>query len=291
MGDNMWNWPDKIDKFLISMKNIESCSPHTLRAYASDLKIIPQFVHENCSESEVIPQVRQGLNTWQNLSPATRNRKAAALKSFFNWMFQKSYFQDDLSLRIQTPKVSVKIPHFISVDEAISVLKSYPTKLNSKESQDKVLFCLLYGAGLRVSEACQLKWSDVNWTQSQILIVRKGGNEHWVPIPEMVLEVLKTHSKNQDRQFVLGETAMNPRTAYEIIKKRGQQAGLLKPLHPHALRHSYATHLLSSGADLRILQELLGHQSLSTTQRYTHLSTHELARMIDSHHPLAKKIS
>lgn len=286
----MWKWPEKIDKFLIYMKNIETCSPHTLRAYSSDLKIIPQYLHDNCSEKEVIPQLRKGLTKWQNLSPATRNRKSAALKSFFNWMFQKSYFQEDLSLRIQTPKVPAKIPHYISADEAISVLKSYPSKLSDQESLDKILFCLLYGAGLRVSEACLLKWSDINWTNSQILIIRKGGNEHWVPIPEMVLGVLKKHSKNQDHKYVLGsDQPMNTRTAYEIIKKRGQAAGLLKPLHPHALRHSYATHLLSSGADLRILQELLGHQSLGTTQRYTHLSTHELARMIDRHHPLGKK--
>lgn len=285
----MWNWPEKIDKFLIFMNNVESCSPHTLRAYASDLKIVPKFIHENSSESDVITQLRKGLSSWQNLSPATRNRKSAALKSFFNWMFQKSYFQEDLSLRIQTPKVPLKIPHYISADEAISVLKSYPGKLSQEESQDKTLFCLLYGAGLRVSEACTLKWSDVNWSKSQILIIRKGGNEHWVPIPEMALGVLKKHSRNQDHKYVFGDIPMNTRTAYEIIKKRGIEAGLLKPLHPHALRHSYATHLLSSGADLRVLQELLGHQSLGTTQRYTHLTTHELARMIDKHHPLAKK--
>jgi len=289
MGDNMWKWPEKIDKFLISMKNVESCSPHTIRAYTSDLKIIPQFLSEDCSQSEIIPQLRKGLTKWQNLSPATRNRKSAALKSFLNWMFQKSYIHEDLSLRIQTPKVPVKIPHYISADEAISVLKSYPEKLSHEESIDKTLFCLLYGAGLRVSEACLLKWSDIDWAKSQILIIRKGGNEHWVPIPEMVLGVLKKQSKNQDHEYVFGERAMNTRTAYEIIKKRGIKVGLLKPLHPHALRHSYATHLLSSGADLRVLQELLGHQSLGTTQRYTHMSTHELARMMDRHHPLGKK--
>lgn len=285
----MWNWPEKIDKFLIFMKNIKTCSPHTLRAYRSDLKIMTEYLSEDCSQSEIIPLLRKGMNSWKNLSPATRNRKSASMKSFLSWMFEKSYVTEDLSLRVQTPKVPVKIPHYISADEAISVLKSYPQELSFEESQDKTLFCLLYGAGLRVSEACHLKWSDISWSKSQILITRKGGHEHWVPIPEMVLSVLKKHSKNQDREFVFGDQAMNTRKAYEIIKKRGVRAGLLKPLHPHALRHSYATHLLSSGADLRVLQELLGHQSLGTTQRYTHLSTHELARMIDRHHPLGKK--
>lgn len=136
-----------------------------------------------------------------------------------------------------------------------------------------------------------MKWSDVDFKKSQLLTKRKGGKQQWVPAPQIVMNLLKQYSKNQTNDFVFGSTAMNTRTAYEIIKLRGQKAGLLNPLHPHALRHSYATHLLTSGADLRALQELLGHQSLGTTQKYTHLSTHELARMIQKFHPLEKKSS
>jgi integrase/recombinase XerC/integrase/recombinase XerD len=287
----MWKWSQKLSKYLEYMANVESASTHTLRAYTSDLKIIPQILSEDCSENQIITHLRKAQTSWQKLSPATRNRKAASLKSFLNWMFQKSYLSTDLSLRIQTPKVPQKIPHFLSPDEVLSVLKSYPQKLSPREAQDQVLFFLLYGVGLRVSEACQMKWSDVDFKKSQLLTKRKGGNQQWVPAPLIVMNLLKLYSQNQTDDFVFGAKAMNTRTAYEIIKLRGQKAGLLNPLHPHALRHSYATHLLTSGADLRALQELLGHQSLGTTQKYTHLSTHELARMIQKFHPLEKKSS
>lgn len=287
----MWKWQQKLSKYLEYMTNVESASTHTLRAYTSDLKIIPQILSENCSESLIITQLRKAQTSWQKLSPATRNRKAASLKSFLNWMFQKSYLSTDLSLRIQTPKVPQKIPHFLSPDEILSILKSYSQKLSPREAQDQVLFFLLYGVGLRVSEACQMRWSDVDFKKGQVLTKRKGGKQQWVPAPQIVMNLLKQYSQNQTDDFVFGATAMNTRTAYEIIKLRGQKAGLLNPLHPHALRHSYATHLLTSGADLRALQELLGHQSLGTTQKYTHLSTHELARMIQKFHPLEKKSS
>ncbi len=287
----MWNWSQKINKYLEYMANVESASAHTLRAYTTDLKIITQILSEDCSESLIISHLRKAQTSWQKLSPATRNRKAASLKSFLNWMFQKSYLSADLSLRIQTPRVPQKIPHFLSPDEVLSVLKSYSKKLSSREAQDQVLFFLLYGVGLRVSEACQMKWSDVDFKKSQLLTNRKGGKQQWVPAPGIVMNLLKQYSQNQTDNFVFGVKPMNTRTAYEIIKLRGQKAGLLNPLHPHALRHSYATHLLTSGADLRSLQELLGHQSLGTTQKYTHLSTHELARMIQKFHPLEKKSS
>jgi site-specific recombinase XerD len=285
----MWNWSQKISKYLEFLDNVESVSPHTLRAYTSDLKIISQLLSEDCSENQILAQLRKAQTSWQKLSPATKNRKAASLKSFLNWMFQKSYLSSDLSLRIQTPKVPQRIPHFLSPDEVLSVLKSYTKKLDPQEAQDQVLFFLLYGAGLRVSEACQMKWSRVDFKKAQLLVLRKGGKEQWVPAPQIVMNLLKKFSQNRTDDFVFGSKAMNTRTAYEIIKLRGQKAGLLNPLHPHALRHSYATHLLTSGADLRSLQELLGHQSLGTTQKYTHLSTHELARMIQKFHPLEKK--
>ncbi len=287
----MWKWSQKLSKYLEYMANVESASTHTLRAYTSDLKIIPQILSEDCSESQIITHLRKAQTSWQKLSPATRNRKAASLKSFLNWMFQKSFLSTDLSLRIQTPRVPQKIPHFLSPDEVLSVLKSYSKKLSPREAQDQVLFFLLYGVGLRVSEACQMKWSDVDFKKSQLLTQRKGGKQQWVPAPQIVVNLLKQYSQYQTNEFVFGAKAMNTRTAYEIIKLRGQKAGLLNPLHPHALRHSYATHLLTSGADLRALQELLGHQSLGTTQKYTHLSTHELARMIQKFHPLEKKSS
>lgn len=289
MGVKMWKWQEKTTKYLTYMENIKSSSAHTLRAYTRELKVLSQNLDEDDSESQVLSKLRGFLAQSTSLSLASRNRRSAALKSFFKWMFEKSLTTQDLSLSIPMPKVPQKIPHFISADEAISVLKSYEKDLDLAELKDRTLFCLLYGGGLRVSEACQLRWTDVDWKKSQVLTVRKGGDEQWVPVPELTLTALKKLKAQTEGPYVFGDAPLNTRTAYTWIKNRGRIAGLLKPLNPHALRHSYATHMLSSGADLRSLQELLGHKSLGTTQKYTHLSTTELARAIDRHHPLAKK--
>jgi site-specific recombinase XerD len=287
----MWNWNGQVSKYLKYMENIESCSNHTLRAYSRELTQLISYLHENSSEDEILLSIRSFLSKVTELSPASRNRRAAVFKSFFKWLYEKEELKYDLSQRISLPQVPRKIPHFISADEAISILKSYSTDPSLSELKDKTLFCLLYGSGLRVSEACQLRWNDINWENSQILIIRKGGLEQWVPIPKITQDILMQLKRKSSEVYIFGSKALHTRIAYEWVRKRGSQAGLLNPLHPHSLRHSFATHLLSSGADLRSLQELLGHKSLQTTQKYTHLSMQELAQTIDQHHPLTKKRS
>lgn len=283
----MGRWSDLIVKYLKYLENVKSCSPHTRRGYNLDLKQAFQNIPDNSSEKELLSGLRSFQTQGQHYSMATRNRKAATLKSFLNWLYENRLISKELAPQIIAPKVPQKIPHFLSVDEAIAVLKSYPEELSTSELKDKTLFCLIYGLGLRVSEACQIKWVDVNWDKQQILVTRKGHKEQWVPGPGFTFEVLKKwKSESQGFEYVFGNAPLHTRTAYEIIRQRGAKAALLKPLHPHALRHSYATHLLSSGADLRTLQELLGHTSLTATQKYTHISIHELARTIDTFHPL-----
>lgn len=282
----MRNWLGDIDKYLKYLQNIKSASPHTLRSYKNDLSRVFEKASDKLTEREFLSYIRTQQSTWSHLSPATRNRKAASLKSFFNWLYETGEINKEISPHINCPKVPVKIPHFISADEAIGVLKSYPAQMTMTELQDKTLFCLLYGSGLRISEACQLNWKNVDFQARRILITRKGQKDQWVPIPQLTAVVLKNLKKMESGDFVFGENPLHTRVAYEIIRQRGVKAKLLKPLHPHALRHSFATHLLTSGADLRSLQELLGHQSLAATQKYTHISTHEIARMLDNHHPL-----
>lgn len=283
----MSEWLINIDKYLKYLENIQSASVHTLRSYRVDLERAFQELPENAAESEILTHLRQHQSSWIKYSAATKNRKAASLKSFLNWLYETKQIEKELAPQIICVKVPQKIPHFLSVDEAIAVLKSYSIEMKPQELLDKTLFSLIYGSGLRVSEACTLKWENVDWQKQQLLITRKGNKDQWVPAPGFTFEVLQKWKKhNADDVYVFGPHGLSTRTAYEIVRKRGAQAGLLKPLHPHALRHSFATHLLSSGADLRSLQELLGHSSLSATQKYTHISTHELGRMIESRHPL-----
>lgn len=271
------------------MDNIRSSSVHTLRSYKSDLHHAFEKLPENTQEDDLLSYIRSHQNSWAHFSAATRNRKAATLKSFFNWLYETGEISKEISPLISCPKVPVKIPHFLSPDEAISVLKSYPEELKLEELLDKTLFCLLYGSGLRVSEACHLAWKNVDLKGRRLHVTRKGQKDQWVPMPQLTVDVLKKLKNLRMEEFVFGKKSLHTRAAYEIVKQRGVKAKLMKPLHPHALRHSFATHLLTSGADLRALQELLGHHSLAATQKYTHITTHELARMIESHHPLAQE--
>lgn len=282
-----------IHKYLKNMENIKSASPETLRAYSNDL--VQAFgackIDTNPTPKMVVMvltmAIRDAQNKWGKLSPASRNRKAATLKSFFNYLFDEELIPVDLAMKIQAPKVPKKIPNFISVDEVLSVLKSF----EKDETREKVLFLLLYGAGLRVSEACNLKWSNLDLAKKTIRVEKgKGGKDRIVAAPKILIENLKRLKlKQKNDVFIFGETPLHTRAAYSLIRTRGVKSGLLRPLHPHALRHSFATHLLSSGANLRSLQELLGHQSLQATEKYTHLSLNQLARTLEKSHPFGDK--
>jgi site-specific recombinase XerD len=222
------------------------------------------------------------LATWAPLSPASRNRKCAAVRGWFKWLFQERHLTEDVSLRVVSPKVPHKLPHFISVDEAMSLIRAI------EEPEIRAMVLLLYGGGLRVSEACALRWSDMGDEKARSLrVMGKGGRQRVISVPALVWTAVEALPRDGGGYVFGGEVPLSSRKAYEWVRSAGARAGLLKPLHPHALRHSYATHLLTSGADLRVLQELLGHRSLAATQKYTHLSLDHLARALEKHHPLS----
>ncbi len=283
------------DNFLKYLENIETCSVLTLKAYHLDLsQAFPELSGpikktRIYQETELFTQARQALLGWGSLSLASRNRKSATLKSFFNYLFREGYIERDLSSQIHSPKVPKKIPHFISVDEVVAVLQSFDRDADQNHGLEKVLFLLLYGAGLRVSEACGLQWKRIDFSRRVILIRGKGDKERLVALPQNLAKLLQAEHQKSSTEYVWGEQALNPRTAYEWVRSRGAKAGLMRPIHPHALRHSFATHLLASGANLRTLQELLGHESLTATEKYTHLGVDQLARTLEAHHPFGQK--
>lgn len=231
--------------------------------------------------------ISQAQEQWRPLAPSSRGRKLAVIKSFLKWLYQEQWLAEELGSQIHSPRLPVKIPHFISVDEVIALLNSLSSRTDKDAKRDLALVLILYGGGLRVSEACQLRWSDVQFADRVARILGKGGRERLVVLPQKCLDAIQPLP--HDGAFVFGPEPLSPRRGYSIVRAAGAHAGLTKPLHPHALRHSYATHLLTSGADLRVLQELLGHVSLSATQRYTHLSVDHLARALEEFHPLARK--
>lgn len=284
--------------YLKYMEFVKSSSPLTLKAYRTDLtQAFGQIPADGVasgtglSEAETLTLIRSALNAWAPLSLSSRNRKAATLKSFFGWVYQERLSERDLSSHIVCPKVPKKLPHFLSVDEALAVLSSFDAKDPSLHLlREKALFLLLYGGGLRVSEACQLEWKNVHFQTRSLRLLGKGRKERVVILPVTAMITLKQLHDLQRDPFVFGgDESLNPRVAYDWIRTRGAKALLMKPLHPHALRHSFATHLLSSGANLRTLQELLGHESLQATEKYTHLGVDQLARTLESFHPLSKK--
>lgn len=275
-------------KYLKEMENIKSSSPLTLKAYLSDFT---QSFGKNfliINDENLSNQAIEAQKKWRNLSPASKNRKVSMLKSFFHYLYRQGVTQTDLAHRLITPKVHQKLPHFISVDEVLSVIESFSSGSSSADHQ--LLFYLLYGSGLRVSEACNLKWTNLQFSQRTMMITGKGNKERIAVLSAAALKLLKS-SEHKGENFIWGKKALNPRTAYAWVKDMGARAGLVKPLHPHALRHSFATHILSGGANIRVLQELLGHSSLTATQKYTHLSLDDLSRSMEKNHPLEKSSS
>lgn len=278
------NLPESASNFLKFLENVESASPLTVKSYKKDLEqafsAVSGELQGRPNEGLLLKYARQAMTNWGELSPASRNRKSAALKSYFQYLFSEKLITRPLADLIHSTKVPKKIPNFISVDEALACL-------NVATGAEKILFLLLYGSGLRVSEACNLQWKSVHLAEKIIRILGKGKKERLVAMSEnLSLELARWKT---DAEFVFGKSPLNTRTAYEMMRNLGSKANLMKPLHPHALRHSYATHLLANGANLRVLQELLGHASLVATEKYTHLNLDQLARTMEKHHPLAKK--
>ena len=300
----------QIDKFLKFQQNIRSCSEHTLRAYRLDLSQafkmtaavnkkstnnliqMSDFKHLRFSSSqELWLMCRESLSQWGHLSLASRNRKIATIKSFFNWMYDEKIIDKNYADQLICPKVPKKIPHFISVDEVISVIK-YLSEASQKDQSalsQYVLFVLLYGGGLRISEACSLKWKSIDLDSRKILVLGKGNKERYISLPQFCIDVLTKYKNKEKTEFVFGTEPLSTRKGYELIRQAGSSATLMSPLHPHSLRHSYATHMLASGANLRTLQSLLGHDSLQATEKYTHLNIDSLARLVEANHPLSKK--
>ncbi len=297
-------------KYLKYLEDVQSASAYTIKSYAKDLQqflgplgagkeLYPPLNSQKVrkvfpSDSETMENLlrdlsRRALKSWAGLKVSSRQRKVACLKSFFRWLYEKGHTPNNLSSQLRSPRSGGRpLPHFLSLDEALALIRCLEQAAPDHQDGPKAaaLILLLYGGGLRVSEACQLRWAQIHWEVKAVQVLGKGGRERLVALPDLVFFWLKKLSPQGE--FIWGSAPLNPRVAYSWVRAWGERARLLKPLNPHALRHSYATHLLSSGMDLRVLQELLGHQSLVATQRYTHLSIDQLSRTMEEYHPLGE---
>lgn len=226
-----------------------------------------------------------------SLAAVSRRRKLSALKNFATWCVEQKILTQEPSLPNSFSKIPSRLPEYLNLDEILTYFKSIDEdfkKEPDKYKNEMLNFLVLYGCGLRTEEACQIQIKDIDFKNSRISVLGKGQKYRFAIMPEFMIQFLETKITKSDK-YIYGPKPLNPRTAYNWIKRRALKAGLHKPVHPHMFRHSYATHLLREKTDLRHLQELLGHSSLAATQRYTHLDKAQLLQSLEDFHPLSKE--
>ena len=229
-------------------------------------------------------------------SKATIARKLSAVRSFFKYLVKHGFLQNSPAEQVLTPKQSRHIPVYLSVDEMLRMLDgiSVDTLLGTR---DRAMFETIYSSGLRVSELEGMNTRDIDFEGGMIRVVGKGNKERRVPIGQHALEAIRVYRKRLARETGIDMDPGGPlflnkfgkrlttRSMARILEKIARQCGIAVPISPHALRHSFATHMLDAGADLKVVQELLGHESLATTQKYTHVSISRLMETYDKAHP------
>ncbi len=266
-------------------------SSNTLSAYRNDLGQFFHYIGKKELAGIGLEAVRGFIaSLYRGRQAASIMRKVSTLKSFFRFLVRKKVLEGSPLDSVSLPKVPKKVPRFLIVDEAFKLVDS-PTRQASKESaRDRAILELLYGSGLRVGELVRLRTDQVDLEEGWVKVIGKGRKERMVPLISSAKEALQRYLKGMDtnkRGNSLRLFHLTERTVQRMVRRYGLKAGITKRVTPHTLRHSYATHLLEGGADLRGIQELLGHSSLSTTQRYTHVSLKQLMEVYDKAHPKA----
>lgn len=290
-----------IEKFINYLKIERDVSQHTLRSYSSDL-----IMFSNYFDSKGIKEIKYfdlrkylaHLKT-SDYSKSTIARKVSVLRSWFKFLQQDGYIKGNPASSLSTPRIDKKLPKFLSEKEVGSLLEISPETL--LDYRDKALLEVLYSTGIRVTELVNLDIDDVDFIGGIIKVKGKGSKERLVPIGDKALvsirEYLEERSKNgiptnkSGKKSALflnkNKSRISARSVRRIMNKHILRTSRKKDISPHSLRHSFATHMLNRGANLRVVQELLGHKSLSTTQIYTHISTKKLKSEYDKRHPRA----
>lgn len=286
-----------IQKFLRYLEIEKGVSPHTLRAYRKDLKAFSNHVKskiENIDLNNIRGFVDEEINSGHKKT--TAGRRLAAVRSFLKFLYREGYIKSNPAKLVPPPKPPKMLPKFLSVDDVFSLVEK-PEGIGFLPARDRAILELLYSSGLRVSELSALNADDINTREGLVKVKGKGKKERITPVGRKALEAMKTYSiervllKKKDGAFFLNRnsTRLTDRSIRRIVIKYAKAIGVNSRIGPHTLRHTFASHLLQCGADLRVIQELLGHSSLSTTQKYTHLDITHLMDTYDKAHPLAKE--
>jgi len=309
------------EQFLAMLANERGASEHTVRAYAREVRNFAEYLRETLGDGAKIRAVEHlhirgylGLLYERGLTKASAARALAAVRSWFKWLAKEGKVEQNPALLVSTPKLPKHLPRVPSVEEVNRVLDSLeePAKKENDEAaawpeRDRVIFELLYGCGIRNSELVGLDMASVRWRDDAVLVRGKGKKERLVPLGDEAAAALKGYLPLREEKLraagkgamvhdgplltnlrMRGDCRLTTRSVGRIVKAIALSRGLAADVHPHTLRHAFGTHMLEEGADLRAIQEMLGHERLSTTQRYTQLTVGQVQRVYDETHPRAK---
>ncbi len=301
---------DLIDLFIESLASERGYSDNTCRAYRRDIREFAEYLagsgavagsetEDDCFPVDAVNVliIRGYLGfLYKKNKKSTMARKLSALRTFFRYLLKRGIITDNPADSVLTPKQEQNIPSYLPIDEMFRLLDVVRTDTLAG-LRDRAMFETIYSCGIRVSELAGMNKADVDFVNSCIRVLGKGNKERIVPIGRKALEAVTAYlerlaaqngiARNKDGPLFLNlrNGRLTARSIARLLDKLVQECGLLTPVSPHVLRHTFATHMLDAGADLRVVQELLGHKSLSTTQRYTHVSMNRLMETYDKSHP------
>ena len=288
----------EIQKFVQYMREIRKTSDNTVVSYERDLRKMNQFFQEQGIE-QVSQITATGLNSYilfqekMGRKPSTVSRSVTALKAFFHYLQKEGYMEEDIAEDLKAPKVEKKAPAVLTREETVRLLEEAKGK-SPKELRDSAMLELLYATGIRVSELISLKVTDVNM-QMEYITCRDGSRERIVPFGAVAKLALEQYL--QEGRPAMAETggtylftncsgqAMSRQGVWKLVKAYGRKAGITGELTPHTLRHSFAVHLVSNGADLHSVKEMLGHSDISTTQMYARMTQNRVREVYARTHP------
>lgn len=303
-----------IEDFLVMMQAERSASPHTLDAYRRDLDGFFSFLEKLGEDARTLPRQTiedylQALTKREGLSASSCARKLSSIRHFFKFLMGERIREDNPASYVESPKKRKHLPDTLSEEEVNRLIECAALHETPEGIRLHALLQILYASGLRVSELVELKLANIQVTKDEsgralayLMVKGKGGKERIVPLHDEAIRAIYAYLKIR-REFEDGQTEshwlfpshgksghLTRQRFGQMLKSLALKAGIdPKKVHPHTLRHSFASHLLAGGADLRVVQELLGHADISTTQIYTHVLREHLEKLVHTHHPLAKR--
>ena len=301
------SWNSIINGFSAYLKIERSLSDNTVESYIRDVKKLESFITHNPNEKKNWSTINlEDLQAFLSnihdlgLSANSQSRIISSLKTFFKYLNIEELIKNNPADLLESPKIGRKLPDTLSVDEINQLIQTIDRSTNLGERNITIIE-VLYGCGLRVSELINLKISEIYWEEGFIRVIGKGSKQRLVPLGSVAVKHLKIYLKEIRIKLKINPSAqdivfLNRRgnkltrvMIFTIIKQLAEKANIKKNISPHTLRHSFATHLVEGGADLRAVQEMLGHESITTTEIYTDLDRSYLRQAILDHHPLEKK--